>query len=492
MPKTPPTIVAPLPNDPRVMSLAKTLSRSKREAYAAACESWAWMSVMAVDDIVVKAAPDSLDAVVDIDGFGQAMFQAGLVGVVDEGLVLPAELRHRQQQGERGGGATADDERSPDVRRKAQNAEAARRYRKRSRATGSKAKSANKSYKTLGFVAGHEVRAFDGQFGPYAMVLGATLGGQAFRKLTAGAKDKPLESVTLADVLPGMVEKWKGIHERERKIHDPAKRKALVPSFEEFRSAAERHHDGDDASCRHHDASCLPSSSNRQGDDANPNKGRELDAAVASSSRHDDALSSMSSSSSSLSFSKKKREEEEEGIKSRRIRLPRQQRAIFDNRTGYAAQKAWSVETAAAELGVTDAEVREMGAAESWCRFRRKLLDTLEATAKADAWAQRLQQVGVNPADNASEAPGEPVEARDDIGTTADTTADDKPAEGNVGARGEDADRPAHDPHETFVALTRQGIPLPAVKDAPGRGRRLDDDDAFERGADAARLLPVG
>lgn len=93
MPRTPPTIVAPLPDDPRVFALAKASGLATREAYACAAESWAWMADKAVDDIVVNVAPDSLDAVVEVEGFGQAMLQAGLVGTVDGGLVLPAELR---------------------------------------------------------------------------------------------------------------------------------------------------------------------------------------------------------------------------------------------------------------------------------------------------------------------------------------------------------------------------------------------------------------
>jgi hypothetical protein len=109
MARTPPTIVAPLPTDPRVMALAKATGLSRREAFAAAAESWAWMLVMAVDDIVANTAPDSLDGLVDVAGFGSAMLQEGLVGTVDGGLVLPAELRHRQHD-KRGGrtGAAAE------------------------------------------------------------------------------------------------------------------------------------------------------------------------------------------------------------------------------------------------------------------------------------------------------------------------------------------------------------------------------------------------
>ena len=60
MPRTPPTIVAPLPRDPRVMELAKALNVSRREAYAAAVEAWAWMSMMERDGVVPDAEPASL------------------------------------------------------------------------------------------------------------------------------------------------------------------------------------------------------------------------------------------------------------------------------------------------------------------------------------------------------------------------------------------------------------------------------------------------
>jgi hypothetical protein len=465
MPKTFPTIVAPLPHDPRVMVLAKSVGLTRREAFGAAAEAWAWMSVMAVNDIVPQTAPDSLDAVVgDIDGFGQAMLQAGLVGTVDDGLALPAELRQRQQRDARGGEAAADDDPS-EVRRKALNAEAARRYRKKARVTGSKAKSASKSYRTLGFVAGHEIRAFDGQFGPYAMVLGATLGGQAFKKLTAGAKDKTLESVTLADVLPGIVAKWKDIHDRERRIPDPEKRKALVPPFDALRSAAERHHDGDDVSCRHGDASASASSSNRQGADANPSGDSGLGAVGASSSRHDDALSSMSSSSS-LSFSKKKREEEEGEIGKRFWNLPRQLKQEFSRREGEARGRWFVVEfvegqkkkvpvatAAAADLGLTVDDVRQLGVPASWNRFRMKLLDTLEASTKADACRQRPQEAGANPADIAADAPSRPEEGRCVSDTMAGGVTDDKPATGIVGAPGEDDLQSV--PHEDLSKVDR-------------------------------------
>jgi hypothetical protein len=131
MPRTPPTIVAPLPHDPRVMSLAKSVSLTRREAFAAAAEAWAWMSVMAVDDIVPQTAPDSLDSVVDIADFGQAMLQAGLVGVVNDGLVLPAELRRRERD-QRAARVAADVEDDGD--RRERDRKGARIRKRRSRA----------------------------------------------------------------------------------------------------------------------------------------------------------------------------------------------------------------------------------------------------------------------------------------------------------------------------------------------------------------------
>lgn len=97
MPATLPTIVTPLPNDPRVMLLAKSIGLTRREAFGAAAEAWVWLSAMAVDGIVPRTEPDTLDGIVDVPGIGRAMLAAGLVGTVNDGLVLPGELRQRQR-----------------------------------------------------------------------------------------------------------------------------------------------------------------------------------------------------------------------------------------------------------------------------------------------------------------------------------------------------------------------------------------------------------
>jgi hypothetical protein len=165
MPTTPPTIVAPIPADPRVMTLAKSLGLSRREAFGAAAEAWAWMSVMANDGLVVQAAPDSLDGLVDVAGFGAAMVDAGLVGVVDDGLVLPAELRRLERGGDRPR-ADVDDDEVDDRRRKGARVRQ-RRYRARKKLTEPRPQPSppravepagpRPQPRSLGSVAGHPV-----------------------------------------------------------------------------------------------------------------------------------------------------------------------------------------------------------------------------------------------------------------------------------------------------------------------------------------------
>jgi hypothetical protein len=475
MPKTPPTIVAPLPSSPRVLALAKAVGISKREAFAAAAEAWAWMAVEAVDDIVPQTEPDALDSVVDIAGFGQAMLQAGLVGVVNDGLVLPAELR-RQQRDERGGGAAAahggQGDAEQDARRKAQNADAARRYRRKKNLTGSKPKPTTETaWRSLGRVAGHEVRVFDGQFGVYAMVLGATIGGEQFKKLTTGDKSWSLDTVTLVDVLPGLVDKWKTIHQKERKAFAP---RPLSPTFADLAEDADRamtlarlrkltagepaahHADDDDASCRHADASSsviIPSSSPEADAAPKSSDSTGLDASLASSFRHADGVSSMSYLSKSSS--------------------------IEEDKSGGDREAA----------GIEDADQRER-----WNRMADRFAEALGQTRETilDWWnnhkpflRMKLEQAGIDPTTGLpAEAHHEPSDARGDAGVTTEPNAGHEPAAGSVDARDdvarredEDPDHPRHDPLETLAALKRNGIPLPTPKSAPGRGHRLEDID---------------
>ena len=429
MPKTPPTIIAPLPHDPRVIALAKAVSISRREAFAMAAEAWAWATMQAVDDIVPRTAVETIDGIVDAAGFGQAMLAAGLIGVVNDGLVLPAELgRDRRHSVSRGESAEADNgEDSPQARRRVQNAEYARRYRKKKRITEPKTKSdEKKAWRSLGHVAGHEVRLFEGQFGPYAMLLNATVGGLR-QKLTTGDKSWSIDTVSLADVLPGLLAKWKVIHDKERGIHDPARRKVLDPTYDALRDASARHAD---ASARHADASAPASARPSAHEERNCPEGNGLGADDASAPRSADALSSVSISSSSLSSLKEKREEEEKEIMDRKIGLLRaqglpagQNRHLsyrFDKLVGDARSRWFADEyvagerrlvpiasVAAADLGMAEDEVLQMGAHAAWAMYRRRILDELEAAR--DRIIEEASAAAADAAAVAADTP-EPVE----------------------------------------------------------------------------------
>lgn len=473
MPATPPTIVAPIPADPRVMTLAKSLGLSRREAFGAAAEAWAWMSVMANDGLVVQAAPDSLDGLVDVAGFGAAMVDAGLVGVVDDGLVLPAELR-RLERDDRATrrGADADDADDLDDqtrRRREQNRVASRKYRRREKVTGSKAKPAvGNNYRSLGHVAGHEVRVFDGPHGCYAMVLGATVNGQPFRKLTAGDKAWSLESVRLVDTLPALVDKWKA-QSRPVGLDDPP---TLVPSLSAFRDDAERlmalatlqaadaarHADGADASSRHADASAIVSNASADHDadsERNPLEANALDASSASSSRHADGLSSMSylsKSSSSIEEEDMRQAGRQEGRHHDQGDHEPAGMAEWDRRRHEEKQR--------------DARIAEALGLD---------IDTVKIRNRTYL-ALQCRQAGIDPQTGLpvnADAPGKPSQARPGIDATTEPTRRDKPATGNVGAR--DDDELFCDHRQLRQALKAEGIPAPVAKSLTA------DDDAFER-----------
>ena len=109
MMKTPPTIPAPLPTDYRLLSLARLLSVSKRDALAATVEAWAWIQSQATGGIVPQPVA-LLDTVAEIEGYGDAAVAVGLVGTADGHIVAPAELRQADAQGTARRSGTADDE----------------------------------------------------------------------------------------------------------------------------------------------------------------------------------------------------------------------------------------------------------------------------------------------------------------------------------------------------------------------------------------------
>jgi hypothetical protein len=493
MPTTPPTIVAPLPHDPRVIMLAQATGLTRREAFGAAAEAWAWLSVMANDGLV-KAAPDALTALVDVAGFGPAMIQAGLAGVVDDGLVLPAELRRleRDQRGGRGAAAgAADGMDGKIIRRREQNRVASRRYRKTTRTTCSKEKTSGdaNNYRSLGRVADHEVRVYNGPHGCYAILLGATVDGGLF-KLTTGDKAWSIDTVRLVDALPGLLDKWKS---KSRALgHNPPP--TLVPSYADFRDAAERvsvvaklkaaegarHADGDDASSRHADASASSAGPSADPDADGERKSPDdkgLDASSASADRHADAFSSMSVSSTSSSH-------EEEDVREE----GRQAAADHDRDQGDAAEPEGMAEW-------TERKQRKRMMARKFAAALNEDFDIVMRLwdLNSTILRSRLEAAGIDPNTGDrinADAPDEPRAARSDIDMTTESTAGDKPATGFVVARERDDDPPEFDcPHwQLRAGLQRHGIAPLTVNTPPA------DDDAFEhdRTIDAATGAACG
>jgi hypothetical protein len=493
MPTIPPTIVAPLPHDPRVIMLAQATGLTRREAFGAAAEAWAWLSVMANDGLVVKAAPDALTALVDVAGFGPAMIQAGLVGVVDDGLVLPAELRRLERDQRDGRRAAADDADLDDQtrRRREQNRAAARRYRKTTRATSSKAKPSGdaNNYRSLGRVADHEVRVYNGPHGCYAILLGATVDGDLF-KLTTGDKAWSIDTVRLVDVLPGLLDKWKA---KSRALgHNPPP--TLVPSYAAFRDDAERltvlaklhaaeaarHADGDDASSRHADASASSAGPSADPDADGERKSPDdkgLDASSASADRHADAFSSMSVSLTSSSH------EEEDMVPGGRKAADN-----HDRDQGDAAEPEGMAEW-------TERKQRKRMMARKFAAALKEDFDIVMRLwdLNSTILRSRLEAAGIDPNTGDrinADAPDEPRAARSDIDMTTEPTAGDKPATGVVVARERDDDPPEFDcPHwQLRAGLQRQGIAPLTVNTPPTA------DDAFEHDPviDAATVAACG
>lgn len=525
MPATPRTILAPLPNDPRIMALAKSVGLPRREAFAVAAEAWAWMAAVEVGGLVKKTRPDSLDSLVDVVGFGAAMLQAGLVGVVDDSLVLPAELRHHEaDQGESRRRAAAVSEEEKAERRREQNRESARRCRANARLTrpaATPAPSVKAKCRSLGRVAGHEVRVFDGPHGVYASVLNATLDGKPCRKLTAGDKGWSIESVSLLDVLPALVEKAQKL--TSNGLSDPLKLTPPVATLEEAArreqmkaalleaEAADqgsRHADASASQQSQHDASASVSKMSASADagrNHNFSGDNELPRQQASGSHHADGCSSMSSLSSSSLSSQEKREEEEREIerRSKALRgygaMAREARKLESKfvRLCAEADERWTVieyvdgkerknasaSAAAADLGMTEDEVRRIGSQAAWLQMRRRILDTLEA--------ERDRII--------AEASSKPADARDDIAVTTEPHEGDKPATGDAEPPGDDE---RHDDHDgltseptaggsvtTGEALEDLGIPTPTLRRPPDAGRRVDvfGDDHEHEGAQLLR-----
>ena len=227
MPKTPPTITVPLPTDPRVLSLAVAIEQEPRLAFAIVGETWAWLAANSTDSATVAADIGILDAIVSVPGIGRAMLEARLLGTADGVLVLPAELRQRQQPP-----ASSDD---PEERKRRSDADKQRRYRERKKLEGNPARSRKPASpsRQLGFLAGHKVMLREGPYGPFAQMYGAE------PKLAVSDKEWAFDDVTLEDVAPLMLEKVKAVHLKEQTVWDASKRQVITPPYDALRMEVE-------------------------------------------------------------------------------------------------------------------------------------------------------------------------------------------------------------------------------------------------------------
>jgi hypothetical protein len=161
---TPQTIPVPMPRDKRVLHLAKSLGLPNRTAWAMTGECWQWLLDEAHGDRVEATDVELLDGVASCEGFGRAMLEAGLVGTVDNALVLPQELARRTAQDRTD---TNRRKSSPDAK-PTKGALRQRKYRQKKKAstnTNDTAKKVSAKQGTLGQVAGCTVKVLTNRNG---------------------------------------------------------------------------------------------------------------------------------------------------------------------------------------------------------------------------------------------------------------------------------------------------------------------------------------
>lgn len=530
MPRTPPTIVAPLPNDPRVFALAKASGLTTREAFAAAAECWAWVSVMSVDDIVVNTAPDSLDAVVDVPGFGPAMVQAGLVGTVDNGLVLPAELR-RRAGGQRGGRAAADTEDQDDkVERERKGA---RIRKRRSRAAKALTKPVTKTtspapvaeaappkrrHVKLGEVDGYAVmllfRKADGV--PFYLLKGATPEEWSG---TVTDPENPSFAEALAEIHGAM---------KRNAGHGPGAGDTFRPSLSAVVAAAERYRAdrasaAADAARRDEANQAFAEASAEDQDDAVDEPAERDSHADVTHDERDSVTVTEVSRQNGVTFPPNSSGEADLGNVTCHGPVTEPAPSSSSSSAVSGSSEQSSKENTTTTSGVTVAERdhedrildRILGSGQSGPGGGHRHDDDDPVTAaKRTEHRHRLERIAAALGDDIEKvrirnsvylefqcreagidfrtghpvnagAPDEPAGACHDIGATTEASAGDKPAAGSVGARGGDGpdhgnrEPPEFDcPHDDLRrGLQRQGIQLPTVKTPPA-----EDDGAYVNG----------
>jgi hypothetical protein len=502
------------------MLMAKALKVSRADAYTAVADVWAMLAADAEGDIVKGWTLEMLDAVVEMEmaGCGTAMLQAGLVGVVDDGIVLPAELRRRQSEC-RGGQAAAAAEDHED--RKERERKEARIRKRRSRAKKALTTPASKDTSVtpaedkgmkqkpvrLGTVDNFPVMLLWSRAGvPFYKIIGASP-----KEWTGTVTDQ--ERPSYADALVSLHaamkrEDQKGLGgngdnfrpslnavvaeaeryrtERAAAAVDDARRDEANRAAAE--AAAEDREDIDhepaERDCHAHvtpnqrDAVTVTDASRPESVTCPPNShdGTNLEHAECHAHVTVTALSSSSFSSVSASSGQSSKEtttttngvtpaerDHEDRILDRLV--PRK-----DPVTVEREQKRQELaERFAAALKVS---------AESVIHQWRTKPDTLLA---------RLLRAGIDPNTGlalAAEASHKPIDARDAASATTEPTTSDKPAAGSVDTQGDDERKHGNRPPVVFACsadslrhgLQQHGVPLPRAKTLPAEDVVLASD----------------
>jgi hypothetical protein len=512
MPKTFTTTVAPIPTDARVLHLEQLLSVSRSQAVGVVVMSWAWM-IAEESEGVVPLPVKILDNVVDIEGAGQALVDAGLVGLEPGGLILPLGVRQAADRATRKG-------ESKDERRKRQQNERQETCRKRQRLNKpSKASGPKAILPTAEAPAPRQMSRRLGTVGIYDIMLLYRKDGVPFYKL-AGAAPREFtgtvsdpENPSLQDAFKALLQAMKRACDLDRLDHGANFR----PSMEEMVVAAKADRDrrlaAEADAARREQANQSLAEASAEDQDDHDHGGQERDAvtpmsrserdtvtchapvtvdgfqAVAESpcdDRHLDAISEGSKchapchnaapSSSSSSVCIPSGEEDSKKNTTTTSSVPIRERDtddIFDRFLPVRRGK----DTPASD----DAErERRQGEKERLAALFADALGTDKNSilrqwrSAPDILVTRLVHAGIDPNTGLlvnADGPDRPVGARGDIDTTTDTMTGNKPAAGSVKAPGKDSGF-----RQSTEALNRLGITR-TVNHAPPPD---EDQEAFE------------
>jgi hypothetical protein len=506
MPKTFTTTVAPSPTDARVLHLEQLLNVSRSQAVGVVVMSWAWM-LAEESEGVVPLPVKILDNVVDIEGAGQALVDAGLVGVEPGGLVLPLGVRQAADRAQRQG-ESAEDRRLRQQRERASKSRRRRSLTNPSQASGSKASpptaeapAASRRPVRLGTVEGRSIMLLYRRDGvPFYKIYGASPKdftgtvtdpdnpslADAFVALLSTMRREGGKGIGNAETFRPTMEQMVAAARREAEQRataavDVARREQANTAFAEAAAGGQEDHDQggperdavtplsrserDTVTC--HASVTLEGSESVNG---SPFGGTDL-GAISEGSKchapcHNAAASSSSSSFSSLNESRK----ENTTTTSSGTTGQRDQDDILKGFVRDDILDTFVVPPPSPE------RVKELERFKRWADALGTTVDAIEYQFRRDPGFvfTRLTAAGINPKTGLpfnAEGAGEPVDARHDIDTTTDTMTGNKPAAGSVEAPGDDIGF-----RRTTEALNKLGITR-TVNPAPPPD---EDQEAFE------------